>query len=118
MEVSEALNKATVKIAVKSGMHPEAFYSQENMADDMLTSFFALNPYSVSEKDSLKMKDIREFIDKNAQTDFEKATMLKDIRHRLSLNTGTMSELDRFHQYIKFRSLSTEYDQKAKLMES
>lgn len=116
MNDSSALDSAVVSIRMKHGdvVTPTVTSGEPIGSNDMLMSYFKLNPNDVSGKTTKQLTEIYEWAKNKAGSEEEMDILglVRDVTYRLS-----SSNVADVHRYVKLRKMAEEAEARAKAME-
>lgn len=114
MDINQALSQSIVtKTPTES---PQSIEAPEP-ADEMLISYFGLNPNDLSANKRDQLADISEYLKTKFDKELDRLTYLKDLRFKLGSPDIEQTPLSQIHRYIKIMRQSEALVAKARAME-
>ena len=90
----------TIKTNVDSGANVSP---QGPVMDSMVASYFSDNPRNLSTTDIGMVNTIGDYLSSLSEDEFEKATILRDIRRNLRAPDISSNKLEQVYKYIKLK---------------
>jgi len=121
MDLSNAVKQAGVKIIAKNDSMPSVEKTESvdapQMANDLMVSFFKLNPVELNQEVNRKLAFIHDWASQRSEDELGTISILKDIKYRLGATRAGTTEIDHVYNYVKLRTLAEESELRAKAME-
>lgn len=96
---------------------PTDMMSKDSPVDDLMVSYFRLNPNNINNKTLEKINEIGQWVRSKAKDEIDIIKTLKDIKYRLGSPKLGVSDIDHLYTYITLRRQSESAEMRAKAME-
>jgi hypothetical protein len=118
MSLDDALANATIKINQEMG-EPEGFIDTDApVADELVASFFQLNPHDLSKADVDKINVINDYVKTKGEDRLDVLNSLRELRFKLGDPAMGTSKLHQVYEYVKLRLESQKFADQAQAMEA
>jgi hypothetical protein len=96
---------------------PTEMQGENNYVDDLMVSYFRLNPNNIDDKTIQKINEIGQWARSQSEKDVDIITTLKDLKYRLGSPRLGVNDVDHLYTYVSLRRQSADLEMKAKAME-